>query len=866
MKRILYLLLAGLVTGLPGCREDMVDETPAPRAVAVELSVRPDPMTAVTRTADEETLRDLNFYLYNANGEIVLHRYQSSPTLRFECLPGNYRMRIAANLGRDMGENPASEDFTVTHADDYDTLPMSYEGDVTITSSSGGILTLPTVEVQRVVAKVSYDIAVKPADIELRSVQLRSVPRAVSVFDVAARPSDAPDDYTDCPETRISGQQISGNCYLLPNMQGTVPSITDQRQKNPDNAPANASYLLIRAVRGAKVLAYCIYLGDNNTSDFNVRANVHYRLAISILGDSEVDTRVSSYTLNVYDSYAENTIGGYCTYDVMGELFVEVEGDPAPLTLRGRITASQGDRDRLLVDDASIGTGRDLELANQPGLNGYFLYYDLPVYTTANSQVAYTVTVEDDAGLAQSFDFRRCFANRLQVVVETADNGKGWVNVSQALYDAEISGTRNHVVMCHEMGCTLVALPAAGYRFEGWYTTDGYTKRLSSSTTYLYTPASNDASIFPKFTASTRPLDEDGTANCYIAPALNTSYSFDAATMGNGRTTTNIRPEPLRGAEARVLWETGKTRGAIVQSAEYTADGRIVFRTGLTYGNAVIGLLDASGNCIWSWHIWSQNYDPAATAQTYASGKVFMDRNLGALETDYTLPASRGLYYQWGRKDPFPYPATATDAYIQAPTVYATGFEYAESDPRDSGTESPYDVMILEWAAAHPTTYMHGVSFEDWEEWASSADWLYDHHPNLWGNGTTNNSAIIRGSDKSIYDPCPLGWKVPCAEDFEGIERVSVSLPYYVTIRCNGTQTAKIPLGGTFYDGRYDRNGSLGRLYTNAPYYLHWGSSTGVFHDVACTSIVFDTSNYPPFVNTTDFYRYAANPVRCVQE
>ncbi|MCD8034805.1 MAG: DUF4906 domain-containing protein [Alistipes sp.] len=866
MKRILYLLLASLVTGLPGCREDMMDETPAPRAVAVELSVRPDRMTAVTRTAGEETIRDLNLYLYNADGGIVLHRYQSSSTLRFECLPGNYRMRIAANLGRDMGDAPASEDFTVTHADDYDTLPMSYEGDVTITSSSGGTLTLPTVEVQRVVAKVSYDIAVKPADIELRSVQLRSVPRAVLVFDVAARPSDDSGDYTDCPETELSGQQAAGDCYLLPNMQGTIPSITDQRQKNPDNAPANASYLLIRAVRGAKVLAYYIYLGGNNTSDFNVRANVHYRLAISILGDSEVDTRVSSYTLNVYDSYAENAIGGYCTYDVMGELFVEVEGDPAPLTLRGHITALQGDKERLLVDDASIGSGRDLELANQPGLNEYFLYYDLPVYTTANSQVAYTVTVEDDAGLAQSFDFRRCFANRLQVVVETADNGKGWVNVSRALYDAEISGTRNHVVMCHEMGCTLVALPAAGYRFEGWYTTDGYTQRLSSSTTYLYTPASNDAAIFPKFTANTRPLDDEGTANCYIATSLNTAYSFDATTMGNGCVTTNIGPKPLRGVEAKVLWETGKTRGAIVQSAEYTADGRIVFRTGLTYGNAVIGLFDASGQCIWSWHIWSQNYTPAATAQTYASGKVFMDRNLGALETDYTLPASRGLYYQWGRKDPFPYPAMATNAYIQAPTVYAAGFEYAESNPRASGSESPYDVMTLEWATAHPTTYMHGVSFEDWEEWASSADWLCDHHPNLWGNGTTSSSAIIRGSDKSIYDPCPPGWKVPCAEDFEGIERIGVSSPYYVTIHCNATQTASIPLGGTFYEGRYDRNGTLGKLYTNAPYYLHWGSSTGVFHDVACTSILFDTSNYPPFVNTTDFYRYAANPVRCVQE
>ena len=620
MKRFLYSLLLPLSILYSCIYEDEADCC-HPTKVRVEMAVRPEPMMTVTRTADEYAIRDLNFYLYDDNGNVVLHRYQTSATLRFECLPGDYRMRIAANMGRDLGENPASEDFTVSHADEYDVLPMAYEGDITIIPSADGVLTLPAVEVRRCVAKVSYNISVEPADIELRSVQLLSVPRSVSVFDVAARPSDDPDDYTGCPEIELSGQQAAGNSYLLPNRQGTVSSITDQRQKNPDNVPANASYLLIRAVRGSKVLAYYIYLGGNNTSDFNVRANVHYRLAISILGDSEVDTRVSSYTLDVYDSYAGNTIGGYCTYDVMGELFVEVEGDPAPLTLRGRITASQGDRDRLLVDDASIGTGRDLELANQPGLNGYFLYYDLPVYTTANSQVTYTVTVADDAGLAQSFDFRRRFANRLQVVVETADNGKGWVNVSQALYDAEISGTRNHVVMCHEMGCTLVALPAAGYRFEGWYTTDGYTQRLSSSTTYLYTPASNDASIFPKFTASTRPLDDEGTANCYIAPALNTSYSFDAATMGNGRTTLNVTPKRLSGVSARVLWETGTLSETIVKDVQYQ-DGRITFTTGTTHGNAVIGLLDSRGECLWSWHIWAADYDPAATAQTYTSAKT----------------------------------------------------------------------------------------------------------------------------------------------------------------------------------------------------------------------------------------------------
>lgn len=130
-----------------GCIAEDRSACPHPRGVSVRLTVCPDPMTAVTRTTDEEALRDLNLYLYDDDGEIVLHRYQSSSTLRFTSLPGNYLLRIAANMGRDLGENPASEDFTVTHADEYDTLPMSYEGDVTITSSSGGILTLPVVEV-----------------------------------------------------------------------------------------------------------------------------------------------------------------------------------------------------------------------------------------------------------------------------------------------------------------------------------------------------------------------------------------------------------------------------------------------------------------------------------------------------------------------------------------------------------------------------------------------------------------------------------------------------------------------------------------------------------------------------------------------
>ena len=60
-------------------------------------------MTAVTRSTDETAIRDLNFYLYDDNGEVVLHRYQTSATLRFECLPGSYRMTYCRQSGTRLG-------------------------------------------------------------------------------------------------------------------------------------------------------------------------------------------------------------------------------------------------------------------------------------------------------------------------------------------------------------------------------------------------------------------------------------------------------------------------------------------------------------------------------------------------------------------------------------------------------------------------------------------------------------------------------------------------------------------------------------------------------------------------------------------
>ncbi len=78
----------------------------------------------------------------------------------------------------------------------------------------------------------------------------------------------------------------------------------------------------------------------------------------------------------------------------------------------------------------------------------------------------------------------------------------------------------------------------------------------------------------------------------------------------------------------------------------------IFFKTTGAEGNVIVGIRKKSEDgkpveqreYLWSWHLWITNYNPAELGQTT------MDRNIGAMTT--TDP---GFYYQFNRKDPFPY-------------------------------------------------------------------------------------------------------------------------------------------------------------------------------------------------------------------
>jgi len=761
MKQLFFLSVVLLLAN--ACGRDRTDTDPAAApAVRVELRVRPDCTAVATRAADEAAVHDVNLWLCDRTGKIVVHEYRDTPTFSFTCRPGTYRLRVAANLGRDFEAETDTDNLTLTHRDDCDVLPMICEEEVTISAHTGGSLRLPDVEVRRIAAKVTCRIAIADPDIEVRSLRLMSIPRVVRLFGAEDAPSAVAADYMNGSERPAAGMNAESVFYSFPNMQGTVPSIADQRQKNRDNAPDNASYLLIRAVKGDRILAYTVYLGGNNTSDFNVRANTHYRLDISILGDNEVDTRIAAYTVNAEDDFEVYALGGYCTFRPSNRLRVRVASENADPELTGRIELLEGDEAGFSFDRAA-GPTHTFAVDNNNGNNNYRMAYSPALFTSDNHRLHYRLTLTDAYGFSQAYDFEHRFADLLTVYCDRAGGGITADGALHIRFSDEESMRRTDVLTLQE-GCRLIAEAETGYFFAGWYADARYTECIARTRILDYRPQELRNALYARFVACGTPLDTNGTANCYIARSLNSAYSFDATTMGNGRATTGIVPSALAGTHAQVLWETGDVRGAVVKDALY-ADGRIHIQTGSTYGDAVVGLFDDDGTCLWSWHIWVVDYAPEATAQTYASGAVFMDRNLGALSTDPYDNAVKGLHYQWGRKDPFPWtsmPLDHTPEYIAC--SYLTGYEHAVYSPKYK--DDPEAASTVAWSIAHPTTYMGAAVIPAGSGVHLYDPWCYPPNPNLWGNASDGTSVSSRNA-KSIYDPCPPGWKVPASEAWD---------------------------------------------------------------------------------------------------
>ena len=267
---------------------------------------------------------------------------------------------------------------------------------------------------------------------------------------------------------------------------------------------------------------------------------------------------------------------------------------------------------------------------------------------------------------------------------------------------------------------------------------------MGNVTTYLkdyVAPTSHGSSI--DMTGATE-LDASGNANCYIidgSVAANKGKVFTFKAY-KGNSTTGVGTVD----SVDILWETWNndevvTAGSIIDDIDFDKQAAndyytMVFHTptSLHVGNALIAAKDAGGNILWSWHIWVPAETVSSADYTSFIGGSMMNMNMGALRavpvSGETTIESLGLLYQWGRKDPF---------------VGARGWSDYPSKAKVAGTEwtkSKTQTSIAD-ATKTPTIYYYNGS--DNGDWNTTAD------GNLWDNA----------GSKSMYDPCPPGYKVP---------------------------------------------------------------------------------------------------------
>lgn len=376
-----------------------------------------------------------------------------------------------------------------------------------------------------------------------------------------------------------------------------------------------------------------------------------------------------------------------------------------------------------------------------------------------------------------------------------------------------------------------------------------------------FTPTGNTVtkSIYVAYVP--REVTFSDAANCYVVTKADTRYFFNPMIGGSSTSLATERVE--------LLWETRKD---LVKYLDMR-DGVVSFyvsssaddETKVDTGNALIGAYDASGELIWSWHIWVTNNDPVADENVIElGGRSVMNINLGAYcnsnaSTDgATIYDSYGLYYQWGRKDPFVGPQRYNfpgnfDASLYNKKGFNCNLDY-QASTSETGS--------VAWATSHPMAIILGDKDNGY-------DWLCGGHDDaLWGDAKTES------------DPCPAGWRVADASVFENLTIATAydDMPWREAQHLYGWMLTDTTTGVEhFFTAQGRRNYLDGRLdivnddeMRPVPWSGYYWTTTLAEKDADATALFFDLNSATRTWNGFDakcaMHRANALPVRCVKK
>ena len=197
------------------------------------------------------------------------------------------------------------------------------------------------------------------------------------------------------------------------------------------------------------------------------------------------------------------------------------------------------------------------------------------------------------------------------------------------------------------------------------------------------------------------------------------------------------------------------------------------------YGNALVGIYDASNNLLWSYHIWAPEdnpttYDYTATSSSSRTYKV-LNMPIGAIK--YATSSSSAavktkalpLLYQWGRKDPLGRwngdnnsgtrsPVLVYDkqgnsinitdnTYVKDVTNILNIFPYTSE-----GYNGPMAYHMIKYTISNPMIFIQNNTNLE----SRNRGWYNEVNSRaLWGSNAGGQIG-----KKSIFDPSPEGYSV----------------------------------------------------------------------------------------------------------
>ena len=231
-----------------------------------------------------------------------------------------------------------------------------------------------------------------------------------------------------------------------------------------------------------------------------------------------------------------------------------------------------------------------------------------------------------------------------------------------------------------------------------------------------------------------------------------------------------------------ILWNTGSITASLSSQT-------LTLNAGASEGAALVAIKKGS-TILWSFLVWVKDNLPATTLP---NGKTLLP------------PLGGDCYFQWGRKDPL---------------------RSSASRVANQGSEG------LPYSIANPDKYIKGVN--------TAYDWFCQ------GTGSQDETLWGDGGVKTVWDPCPEGYRVPAEADFAFIDEVTApSNPF------------------EYLEGHFTALGYISSIDGYVDEFINYWTRT-IYGDGASALDGFESHHSTTvFENQT---RDVASPVRCVRE